>query len=310
MPVSQALVASEPVPASVTRRVLAWLVDYTIVMIPAGILVALAISVLVHGLPGYLGAVAAQFGWSQLVKLITQHGSGAGALGTVASKEWLGFAAPLIGALLAIPMLQFLYQAVMLAWRGRTVGKMLTGVRFGLAVPGTPRLRGRRVLRRACSTTFLETGLVSVALVLVVVGQFFLGMLVWAAAVVAFWINALAVLGRRRRTIIDRMSGTVVVRRALVARVPGGAVELALRTTQLARVAGQAGAAQAGELGRSASRAAGDLVRGGAQALAGSAPIQQALNSAIGQRVRDVGGLDRARHLNGHSPAEDPQRFS
>ena len=99
-------------------------------------------SMLLHGLPAYVGAVTAEFGWSLLIRLITHHGSGVSALGMVASREWLTFAAPLIGAILAVPATQFLYHATMLVWRGRTLGRMCTGTRLGLAVPGAPRLQG------------------------------------------------------------------------------------------------------------------------------------------------------------------------
>ena len=65
-----------PATASIPRRVLGWSIDYTIVMVPGLTLVTLALVGMVHALPGYIGAVGADVGWSGLVRLIVHHGGG------------------------------------------------------------------------------------------------------------------------------------------------------------------------------------------------------------------------------------------
>src|SRR5581483_11673509 len=101
--------APEPMLASIFRRGLGWLVDYAVVMIPGAILVGLALVSLVHALPGYLGGVAAEVGVSHLIGLFTHHGAEPGELAVAASEEWTRLVRPLIGALVAVPLLQFLY---------------------------------------------------------------------------------------------------------------------------------------------------------------------------------------------------------
>jgi uncharacterized RDD family membrane protein YckC len=330
-PVLQELVPSESVPlapepvmASILRRVLGWLIDYGMVMVPAAILVTLALSSIVHALPGYVGGLAAEVGWSHLVGLIAHRGTEAGGLSKAASGEWVRVAAPLIGALLLVPLIQFLYQATLLAWRGRTIGKMVADTRVGMAVAHAPRLIRRVALRRALTTTVLETGLVSIALIVVTIGEISIGGLFWVVAVVAFWINVLAALGPRRRTIVDRLARTVVVRRALHAEVAERTVDLARRTSDVAVAAGRKSsdiaittrrktsetAVAAGRATSDAAVVAGQVAREGAEALMRSVPVQQVLNSRAGQQSQALGaaGADRARQV-GEQAASRARKF-
>lgn len=218
--------------ASLTRRALAWFIDYLVVMVPGATLVGLALMSLVHGLPAYLGAVGGQVGWAHLLKLFTQHGSELARLGTAATHEWIPYVIPVLGALALVPVLQFGYHAISLAWRGRTFGKFVTDTRVGVTSVGASRVSGRRALRRALATTVLETGLVGTAFIVVTIGQFRIGMLIWAVAIAAFWLNAFTALGRRHRTIVDRISGTTVVRTALHAKVADTTTEIAGAATR------------------------------------------------------------------------------
>jgi uncharacterized RDD family membrane protein YckC len=217
-------------------------------------------------------------------------------------------ALPLLGALVALPMIQFLYHLTFLAWRGRTVGMATVDARVnGMArSPGLPR---RLAVRRALMTSGLETGLVSVALLIIALGQFSIGLMLWAVAILVFWINALSALGPRGRTVIDRLAGTIVVRASLQTR----AAELTDETTHTAvagerrnpavvAAAGRRATAIATSAAHRASDAfgvAGQLARQGAEAVAGSDGVQHALESHVGQRVRAMGadGVDHARHL-------------
>ena len=55
-----------------------------------------------------------------------------------------------------------------------------------------------------------------------------------AAATIAFGINALTLLGPRRRTVVDRLAGTVVVRTALYATAARQTVEAGRKVSTVA----------------------------------------------------------------------------
>jgi hypothetical protein len=203
---------SLPLPASaarVSRRAMAWAIDFLIVLVPSVALLIAALTSLVHALPGYVGGVAS----TGLVNVIMHHGEGVGGLGAAASEEWTSFVQPLVWSLLAVPVIQFGYHGLSLAWRGRTLGAITMGVRVGAATDPTGLLRAR-ALRRAFLTTLIESGFLCLALAVVTIGQLSIGGLLVTAAVLAFWLNLVMLLGPRRRTMVDRFAGTVVVRSA------------------------------------------------------------------------------------------------
>ncbi len=300
----------QPVPAaaSIRRRVLGWSIDYAVVMIPGLTLVTLALVGLVHALPGYVGAVGADVGWSQLMRLIIHHSGDTHVVRAAAADEWTAFARPLIGALLAVPLLQFAYHATLLSWPGRTIGKIVTDTRVDRTrTDGTPR-RYPLALRRALTTTVVETGLVGVALAAITLGHFYIGGAIWGLAVVAFWINAFVLLGPRRRTLVDRLAGTVVVRTAIYKDVAERvrALEVSRRTTDAAlAVRDQTSdlAVATGRMTFDAAAVAGQLVREGAGAIVGNTTLQQALNSRAGQQAQAItaAGAGKARELGGQA---------
>jgi hypothetical protein len=303
----------QPVRGSLTRRAIGWLVDYVIVMVPGLALVVLAMATIVQGLPAYVGAVGGEFGWGRLVRLIIHSGVEATTLRSTFSAEWIGFMMPLLGALLVVPVLQCAYQLTFLLWRGRTVGMMLVDVRIGMPGSDAPRPARNRVLRRALLTTGLETGLLGVALFAVVLGQFGAGIALWGIAVLAFWLNALPAVGPSRRTIVDRLAGTVVVRTSMYAdlaeRTAGlargasiTAASVGRKASDIAEAAGRRTSRTAITAGQSladAAAVAGDLARQGAEAVTGSTQVQQILNSQAAQQAQAIGavGVDRARQL-------------
>jgi hypothetical protein len=271
--------------ASIFQRVTGWIIDYLVVMIPGTVLVLLAMAYLLRGLPGYLGEVAAEAGWGYLVGLVVHTGTGAS---SATSGAWIAFASPLIVALLLVPLMQFSYHATLLARRGRTFGKMIADTRVAVPGPDTARLARGPALRRAFLTTILDTGLLGVAFVLITIGQIFLGGLLWAVAVAAFWLSALAAIGPRRRTLVDRFSGTTVIRRRLYAeiapRTAAATVSAGRAITDAAAVARQAIAGQTVSRQAVAGHAvaghtvAGQLTRTGSEAVMHSAPVPQAPN--------------------------------
>jgi hypothetical protein len=199
--------------ASLFRRTLGWFIDYLTVMIPGGFLVGMAAVTVLPDLPAYLGESAGEAGWSNLVQSVT-HGVRGGH----------GPAGPLTSALVLVPLMQFLFLSVLLGWRGRTFGQLLVDTRVRRLCKDFPAPRRGRLIRWAFGTTLVETGLTAVGLVVLIAGQLRLGVVILVCAVAAFWINAFVGLGPRRRTIVDRLCGVVLVRRPADAPANGAPV--------------------------------------------------------------------------------------
>ncbi|MEV0456660.1 RDD family protein [Catellatospora methionotrophica] len=284
------LPAAVPAPTAL-RRSTGWLIDYAIVMVPGVVLVGLGLASVVNGLAGSAGATAAE----TALDLVT--GSGAG-LSKITSSFWSSVTSPLLAAILAVPLLQFLYLSAMLSWWGRTVGKMITDTRV-VAAAGQPRLGAGRAVGRAFCTTLLETGLLAVAFVLVITGPRIVGLALWAAAIAAFWLNLVGAVGVRRRTLIDRVTGTAIVRTTVYADAAARAAVLARRTSAAAAAAGRRTSdaaaiaarrtSDAATVAADAAAVAAQMAFEGTATLAASAPVQQAVTGA-GQaalRARD-----------------------
>ena len=120
---------SGPAIAGVMRRFSVWLVDTLAVMVPGMALIVVAISDIADNLPSTAAGLAAVFGFSWVVGLFTHGGPHPGDLRAAAAAEWMSLAVPLVLACLAVPVLQWLYHASLLAWRRRTLGMMVAGVR-------------------------------------------------------------------------------------------------------------------------------------------------------------------------------------
>lgn len=180
------------------RRVLAWVVDFALVVALASGLAVLTfhrITALVTDVPG----LAARSGFD----LLTSRGDVIEASEQLGRSLWDTSVLYVEQAFGLLTVATFLYQWVCLAFTGRTLGKALTGLKV------TPRLPGRAALRAAV-TTAADVAVYAVACVLLVEGQFALSVLVWVIAVGLFLFNALPVLGPARRSLADRMAGTSV----------------------------------------------------------------------------------------------------
>ncbi|MFH8450035.1 RDD family protein [Streptomyces fungicidicus] len=180
------------------RRATAWFIDFALVLALASVLAVLTfnrISALVTDVP----ELAARGGFD----LLTSRGDVLGASGHFGTSLWDKSVLYVEQAFVLLVVVTFLYQWACLALLGRTVGKGLTGLRI------TPRGPGAAA-RRAAVTTAADVAVYAVACVLLVEGEFALSVLVWAAAVALFLVNALPVLGPRRRSLADRLSGTAV----------------------------------------------------------------------------------------------------
>jgi RDD family protein len=309
--------------ASLSRRALAWLIDYGLLTLVGVALIAVALDILMQNLPGYLGRVAVTAGWWELVTLLTQHGFDSGSLTSAASDGWLDFVTPLLVAFAAVPLLQFVYQLMLLAWRGKTIGKAIVDIRVAPARPparaGAP--RGGRAGCRALATTVVDSGLGCLALILLATGEFMVGLLVGVAALVAFCLNIVMAVGPRRRTLVDRLAGTVVIPAGSYAEAVRRATALARRASDVAdglgvpaeaarRWAGAAagtGRGYAGRVARVATAAgrtgidtvADRLARARAEALPRGASVPQLLGSRAVERAQGLGvaGTERARRI-------------
>ncbi|MEU5508664.1 RDD family protein [Streptomyces fungicidicus] len=180
------------------RRATAWFIDFALVLALASALAVLTfnrISALVTDVP----ELATRGGFD----LLTSRGDVLGASGDFGTSLWNKSVLYVEQAFVLLVVVTFLYQWACLTLLGRTIGKGLAGLRI------TPRGPGAAA-RRAAVTTAADVAVYAVACVLLVEGEFALSVLVWAAAVALFLVNALPVLGPRRRSLADRLSGTAV----------------------------------------------------------------------------------------------------
>ncbi|MFF7735052.1 RDD family protein [Streptomyces sp. NPDC007984] len=182
------------------RRVLAWLVDFTLVVALASALAVLTfhrVSALVTDVP----ELATRGGWD----LLTSRGDVLDASQDLGLSLWDKSVLYVEQAFGLLVLTVFLYQWACLALAGRTLGKALTGLKVAPHLPGRV-----RAARRAAVTTVADVAVYAVACVLLVEGQLVLSVLVWAVAVVLFLLNALPVLSPGRRSLADRVAGTAV----------------------------------------------------------------------------------------------------
>lgn len=185
-------------PMHKSRRFTAWLVDFALVLAAAVLLAVLTfhrITALVTDVP----ELAARSGWD----ILTSHGDVLDASGDLGVGLWDDMISAVVQAFVLLVLLTFLYQWATLAFTGRTVGKAVLGLRIDRRSAG-------RAARRATVTTVADVALYAVACILVLEGEFALSVVVWAAAVVMFFLNALPVLLPAHRSLADRFSGTTV----------------------------------------------------------------------------------------------------
>ncbi|WP_328596489.1 RDD family protein, partial [Streptomyces apricus] len=196
------LTAPGPVPvrAAVGRRVVAWAVDFALVLVAAYLLALLTfhrIAELLTDVPG----LSALGGW----ELLGADGDARHRAGQLALSLWQQVVLLVVEAFVLLVMGTFVYHWAALALTGRTLGKKLLGL--GVA----PRT-GRAAALRAAVTTVTDVGCFALACCLLVAGALVMAVAVWALAVALFWANALAALSPRGRTLADRIAGTCVVR--------------------------------------------------------------------------------------------------
>lgn len=184
------------------RRVMAWSIDFALVAALACALAVLTfhrVSALVTDVP--------ELATRGAFDLLTSRGDVLDVSEGLGLRLWDTSVLYVEQAFGLLVVAVFLYQWACLALAGRTVGKGVVGLRVA------PRLSpptARRAARRAAVTTAADVAVFAVACVLLMEGRFLLSVLVWLVAVALFLVNALPALGRRRRSLADRIAGTEV----------------------------------------------------------------------------------------------------
>ncbi|GAA3202760.1 RDD family protein [Actinocorallia longicatena] len=201
-----------PVPevaaAPAWRRILAWVLDLVIVGVVAGVLLVMAYYVAGLRSSGIAGQ-AGHLGLTLTYEAVRPGGGGVGeTVGGAVADQWDYVALPYVLALAALPVLHFLYLVAAVRLTGRTFGKAAFDLRV-LSGGARPSLGAS--VRRAAVTATAESGIFCLACVLLLRLEAGLSVLVWLAAVVAFWAYALPALGSGQRNLADRAAGTSVV---------------------------------------------------------------------------------------------------
>ncbi|XVQ08408.1 RDD family protein [Spirillospora sp. CA-255316] len=214
------------------RRTAAWGIDFALVVVLA---VALGswtwtrTTELITNVP----ALAQESAW----QVLTSRGDVKGASVDFGLSLWNTATSYVVQAFAALVLIVFVYHFAALAWKGRTVGKLVLDLRV------QPHRRARlgkgQALLRAGAATLTDIGLYALACCLLLEGLFVLSVLCWAIAVAVFWANALPLLFPGRRTLHDRMAGTHVARAHLYRAAAAQAVHGGQRAVQGARQGAQ-----------------------------------------------------------------------
>ncbi|MEY9948584.1 RDD family protein [Kitasatospora sp. GAS1066B] len=191
----------------VFRRGFAWLVDFAVVLGLAmllGVLTFHRIGAMLISVPGLAG----QSVW----QLIKSRGNYVGAGEGLGLSLWHSAISDVQQGFVALVLLTFLYQFATLALAGRTLGKALFGLRVHGAAPHGLRrgLHRRPAAIRGAVTTVADIGCFAAACCALAAGAFVLAAVLWAVALLVFWVNALPALAGERRSVADRLSGTRV----------------------------------------------------------------------------------------------------
>ncbi|GLZ05135.1 hypothetical protein Acsp03_26010 [Actinomadura sp. NBRC 104412] len=204
--------------AAMVRRAAAWAIDFALALTVAVILGGWTwtrISTLVKDVPG----LARQGAW----EVISSGGDIKAASADFGSSLWDSASGYVMQAFAALVLIVFVYHFVGLAWKGRTLGKLVLDLR--VEAPGRARLGKRQACARAMSTTVCDVGLFAVACCVLLQGAFLLSVVCWLLAVTVFWVNVLPAVFPRRLTVSDRVLGTRVARAHLIRAVAGQAVQ-------------------------------------------------------------------------------------
>ncbi|MFC5905175.1 RDD family protein [Streptomyces zhihengii] len=186
-----------------SRRIMAWLIDFSLVTAVAVLLGSLTfqrISALMTDTTELVGTSA----W----EVLTSGGRPLEATEQVWDDIWGSAVSAVQQAFVALVFITFAYHFTALVLTNRTVGKLLLGLRVHPNRPGN--LGPRRAAIRAAVTTLADVGCFALACLVLISGSFALSVLCWMVAVIIFWANGAPALRGRGLSLADRTAGTTV----------------------------------------------------------------------------------------------------
>lgn len=272
--------AADGDPAPRGKRIASWAIDGGIILVIAVILGASAVENLHTSVATRVAINVPETVWGLLF-------SGADvdeAAKDVGGAVWRAIVSTVQRTILLIILIEAAYHFLMVAWKGRTFGRLITDLQVRRADPskwrpsnGPPVSRWKAMkavtgpgaapaLARALATAATGSGLYGLAWILLIHGGFGLAFLTWLAAVGLLITNIVVALAGRRRSVSDMLARTVVVRTRNYAK--------AAEAAQRARYAVQASGQVAVQVGRE-----------GAERVAQSPTVQQFKDT--GARWRD-----------------------
>jgi hypothetical protein len=303
--VSRSSMSAEEVPAAggdpaagprrpaTSRRMLAWLLDFALVVVVAvllGILTFHRIGGLITDVPELASLGAWQF--------LTSGGHLLDVADQLRVSLWDSAVLYVQEAFVALVLSTFAYQFTTLALTNRTLGKLLFGLRVCGVEPG--RLVRRRAAIRAAVTTLADVGCFAVACCALVGGSFAVSVLCWVIAVAVFWANAFPALLGSGRSLADHLAGTTVGNITL----PRPSWEAAQQGVQQAVDLGRTGARG----GRAAWENVVQSAQGGGQTIARHEAVRRVVDSEMSRTVAGKGraAFDRAKAAAARKRPEDP----
>jgi uncharacterized RDD family membrane protein YckC len=183
------------------------------------------------------------------------------AAGDLGTTVWRAVVSTVQRTIMLIFVIEAVYHFVMVFWKGRTVGRLVTDLQVRRSNPAkwtsaqnaAPVSRWKAIRRvtgpgvapaltRALATAAASSGLYGLAWIILVHGSFGLAFLMWTAAVGLLVANILLALLGKRRSVSDILARTVVVRTRNYAK--------AAEAAELARHAVQASGQVAAQVGR------------------------------------------------------------
>lgn len=263
-----------PLAAPFARQLAGWIADFALIVGVA----ALLAWVTHYRTTDYLSS------WPELTQtgvrdVLGSRGDWGGAgkqFGTDVVRQVLIF---VIQAFVALIVVTFAYRFVSLAWKGCTVGKMLADVRVAPRLRPDSGLGAWPAAARAFGSTMTDVGIYSIACIALLAGEFALSFVLWLVAVGVLTVNAVFLAGPGRRTLIDRLAGTVVIRAGRYQRSWDAARDNATVRRGISTARNGLGTAQ------STTRA----VRDQASQLADSDRLQHLLDSDRATQIRQRG---------------------
>lgn len=238
------------------KRIASWAID-------AAIIVVIAITLGASAIENLQSSVATRMAVSVPDAIFGLLFSGADvdqAAKDVGGTVWRAIVSSVQRTIILIIVIEAVYHFVMVFWKGRTVGRLVTDLQVRRSDPSKwktaqnaapvsrwkamRRVTGPGVapaLARALVTAAASSGLYGLAWIILVHGSFGLAFLMWMAAVALLVANILLALLGKRRSVSDLLAGTVVVRTLNYAKAAAAAERARYAVQASGQVAAQVG---------------------------------------------------------------------